>query len=325
MSSSRVVVFGDLNLDIVYFLDSEEISFRDVSYVARSASYFPGGVAGNFSVATRRLGLPPTPIATVGSDPVADMLLGNLVEEGVDTRFVNRVSGEPTGVMSIVVGPSGRRVILGYRGANALNIVDEQRVVESLRVARYLLSYGFVVYNVDSGHSLLELIRVADREGIEVGVDVGGIDRSRAGILPQIRGRVSHVFVNVDELSDILGYSGVDAAEALYRSLKPRTLFLKMGSRGAIAFVGDKKIHRPSFKIRATDTTGCGDAFNAGVVYALIRGYDINDALLIGNAMGAFKAQGLGPKYLPKSIRELEEFIELYIKDLSTSQTSSKG
>ncbi len=41
---------------MIYFLNSSELIFRDVSYVAKRGLYTPGRVAGNLAVAARRLG-----------------------------------------------------------------------------------------------------------------------------------------------------------------------------------------------------------------------------------------------------------------------------
>lgn len=308
----RVVVYGDLNLDIIYFVEAEDLYLRDVSYISRGAVVQPGGVAGNFSVAIRRLDIPAKPLSTVGYDVVADLLLKNLEDERVETKLVSRVREEPTGVMSIIVTPSGRRTIIGYRGANKYNVLDEGRISQALSRADYVFIYGFVVNNIDDSRSLVELVNYAAREGVGVGVDIGGIPRSKASILLQIRGKVSHLFVNIDELAEVLGYASLEAAEYLYKALEPKALFLKMGSQGAVAYYDGKRIYKPAFKVRAIDTTGCGDAFNAGVVYAILNDYDYEDALLLGNAMGSYKAQGIGPKYLPSSLKELEDFIEIH-------------
>lgn len=49
-----------------------------------------------------------------------------------------------------------------------------------------------------------------------------------------------------------------------------------------------------AFAIDVVDTTGCGDAFSAGFVYGTRIGRQPRDAAVLGNAVAALVAQGLG-------------------------------
>jgi len=50
----------------------------------------------------------------------------------------------------------------------------------------------------------------------------------------------------------------------------------------------------PAFSVDVVDTTGCGDAFSAGFVHATVIGRAPREAAVLGNAVAAFVAQGLG-------------------------------
>jgi sugar/nucleoside kinase (ribokinase family) len=52
--------------------------------------------------------------------------------------------------------------------------------------------------------------------------------------------------------------------------------------------------HVPAFEVDVVDTTGCGDAFSAGFVYGRSLGRTPHDAAVLGNAVAALVAQGLG-------------------------------
>ena len=45
-----------------------------------------------------------------------------------------------------------------------------------------------------------------------------------------------------------------------------------MGEQGSSALVGDRFYHEPAFKVHAVDTTGAGDVFRGGFIYALVNG-----------------------------------------------------
>ncbi|MGC9181672.1 carbohydrate kinase family protein [Thermogladius sp.] len=310
MSEKRVFVYGDLNLDVIYFLDTDELVFRDVSYVARRGLYAPGGVAGNLAVAARRLGSRTSVIAKVGEDVVGVVLVKDLETEGVGVRYVAATREEPTGVMSISVKPGGGRVIVGYRGANRLNTPSSEVIESVVSSADAVFAYGFAARNVDRGESLVGLLTRASRESVVTGLDLSGFNKGDRSLLLKLKKSVTYAFINLDELEELVGSASVSAAEALYKSLEPEVLFLKMGERGSMAIAGDKKVSVKAFNVMAVDTTGSGDAFNAGVLYSVLEGFDLDKALLYGNAMGAYKALGVGARHLPRSLRELEEFIE---------------
>jgi sugar/nucleoside kinase (ribokinase family) len=50
----------------------------------------------------------------------------------------------------------------------------------------------------------------------------------------------------------------------------------------------------PALAVDVVDTTGCGDAFSAGFVYGIRSGRPPCDAAVLGNAVAALVAQGLG-------------------------------
>jgi sugar/nucleoside kinase (ribokinase family) len=52
--------------------------------------------------------------------------------------------------------------------------------------------------------------------------------------------------------------------------------------------------HAPAFHVEAVDTTGAGDVFRAGVIYALLRGWPTPDLLRFANAAAAVSCTRLG-------------------------------
>jgi ribokinase len=311
LTEKHVRVYGDLNLDVIYLLPTSKIRFRDVSYLARRGFYSPGGVAGNLAVALRRIGVKASVVGKVGVDPAGLMLVRDLEANNVGVGFVSYTNQEATGVMSILVSPEGSRLIIGFRGANRLNLLDDQLLDGVLRGVDSVFAYGFSADNIDGGESLKKLLGRASKEGLTTALDMGGLTRGHAALVSALRSTLNYVFINMDELGDLMGDRSLSAAEALFSILEPEALFVKMGDKGSLAITRRGKFKQDAFKIKPVDTTGSGDAFNAGVLYSLLEGFDYDRALVLGNAMGAYKALGYGARHLPRSLVELEEFIEL--------------
>ncbi|MFL5958152.1 MAG: carbohydrate kinase family protein, partial [Solirubrobacterales bacterium] len=69
------------------------------------------------------------------------------------------------------------------------------------------------------------------------------------------------------------------------------------GADGAMVAEVDRVLRVPAFDIDVVDTTGCGDAFSAGFVVGLGLGRDPRDAAVLGCAVAALVAGGLGSDY----------------------------
>jgi sugar/nucleoside kinase (ribokinase family) len=103
--------------------------------------------------------------------------------------------------------------------------------------------------------------------------------------------------------------SGVpDQEEALRALRRPhhRMLCVTLGEQGAMA-VDDQGVHHaPAFAVDAVDTTGAGDVFRAGFIYALLRGWPTDDILRFANAAAAVSCTRLGALGGIPSLEEVE-------------------
>ena len=93
------------------------------------------------------------------------------------------------------------------------------------------------------------------------------------------------------------------AAETAKAPLRP--LCVTLGTNGAMALDGDRIIHSPAFAVNAVDTTGSGDVFRAGFVYATLAGWPTAEVLRFSNAAAAVSvtrsAQWPAHRHSPKS------------------------
>ncbi len=71
-------------------------------------------------------------------------------------------------------------------------------------------------------------------------------------------------------------YSGSDdtLVNTLIRQYGLQYIFVTKGGSGASLYSKKRVLHRAALETDVTDTTGCGDAFIAGIVYALARNFD---------------------------------------------------
>lgn len=106
--------------------------------------------------------------------------------------------------------------------------------------------------------------------------------------------RHGHYFLpNQAEASLITGTQNPEEAVRALAQLGP-TAVMKLGAAGAIACRQNKLFHCPALPIeRVVDTTGAGDAFNAGFIYGTLQGYELPDALRCGTICGSLSTTAM--------------------------------
>ena len=299
-----VAVLGDLNIDLLLRVDF--IPTADIAVAAKELRIDHGGVAGNLAVALSRLGVKSRVIGAVGRDVFGSEIINRLRRDGVDTRYVKVIKEVPTGIMVVLIVPSGMRTIIGFRGANAYINLSSDEVNEVLRDVIHVHISGYTGLNNDGGSFMLKLARISKELGMSVSVDLEGIAIHKKNLVNRLRGTVDYVMLNGDELKYLSGCEDIEEGlNKLDNTLKPKAIFLKLGPRGSMVYYGGVITKVEPFKVRAIDSTGAGDAFNAGVIYGLLRGLEPTEAAKIGNAMGAYACLGSGARYLPRGIDEL--------------------
>jgi sugar/nucleoside kinase (ribokinase family) len=113
---------------------------------------------------------------------------------------------------------------------------------------------------------------------------------------PEVKSALQLVDVfspNAEEALALTGASSVEAALAELAALSPLVV-IKLGKEGAIAQQGSRIVRVPGIRVNAIDTTGAGDNFDCGFVYAQIRGYSLEDSLRCGNICGGLSTESHG-------------------------------
>ena len=85
---------------------------------------------------------------------------------------------------------------------------------------------------------------------------------------------------------------------------------LKLGEKGCLLFDGKKLIREYGITVDVVDPTGAGDAFNAGVIYGVIRGLDLEKVARLANIIGTLSTTRLGAGQNLPTRREIIEFLK---------------
>ncbi|EKP95553.1 sugar kinase, ribokinase [Thermaerobacter subterraneus DSM 13965] len=287
-----MVVAGDLVLDLVVQVPERLHRGSDTWGALHPRQ---GGSVANTAAWLARLGVPVVFCGRVGRDPLGHALVVALEAEGVEVRAVPDDQA-PTGVILALVGPDGEKSMVIGPGANhRLEAGDlPPGLVEGAGLC-YLTGYSF--FWEDARDAARAVMARALEAGVPVAVDASSaalLARQGAeGVLQQWQG-VSILFANEEEAALLAGgIPGDEAAERL-GGLLP-VVGIKAGPRGAWGVAWGRRWRVEALPVpRVVDTTGCGDAWNAGMLAGLRAGLDPEAAARLGRFVAAWVAQRPG-------------------------------
>lgn len=304
---ARILVAGELNADLILSgLPSLPVLGRELlgtdfamvlgSSPAITAARLAALGADDPSYAVGFVGL-------IGDDDMGRFVLRQLEAFGVNHEHV-RTADVPTGV-TISLPYERDRALLTYAGAMA--VFDGAAITPEL-LSRYThLHVGSFFLQTRLQPHLARIFAQARELGVTTSLDVGW-DPSEAWMrnpyLAPALAEVDDFLPNEDETVAL-----ADDPEALKSQVRG-TLWVKRGGRGASAYTADGAVHTPAFTVVPVDTTGAGDAFNAGVIYARrVRGEPVESALRFASACGAVATLHIGGATAAPNERMMREWI----------------
>lgn len=273
---ARITVVGDVGLDVWCRLTAPLAPGDDTP--ARITAH-PGGAGGNTAAWLADLGVQVDLIARVGDDEAGRTAAAELTARGVSCRF-GVDARHPTCRVVVLIGPDGDRTMVSDRGANAALHPDDIHLTELGRPGHLHLS-GYVLLDEASRPAGRTALARAAAAGWSTSVDpqtaagVGAV--GAATFLGWVRG-VDLLLPNDAELAALGGPAAALAAA--------RAVAVTHGRDGATWFAGAERRQVPVERVDDTDSTGAGDAFNAGLLAAWVRGADPTAALTAGVRAG---------------------------------------
>lgn len=274
-------------------------------------SLHTGGCAINAATALRRLGLPVDIIGKIGSDPLGDFLISELVERGIGTQGVKRDRQVGTSGTMVMVEPSGERRFVHYIGANAMLTLEDIDFTV-VKDASILLVAGCLVLPGLDGEPTAELLRRARNAGVITFLDVVWDDTGRwMDLVGPSLPYLDYFVPSLPEAQAITGREDpVEAAQVLLDH-GVGTVALKMDSEGCLVITSDAAVIRqPAYKVDVVDATGAGDAFAAGFAAGVYQDWSLEKTACFANAVGALCATGLGATGGVRSLVETLEFMD---------------
>ncbi|HYE13420.1 MAG TPA: PfkB family carbohydrate kinase [Pyrinomonadaceae bacterium] len=262
-----------------------------------------GGQTATAMVGLRRLGLKTAYAGRFGSDEAGRFGLEAVRAEGVNVEWAEVVEGARNQIAFILIDArTGERTIIWDR--------DERLAYREDEAPRGFARRGRVLHmDAHDPPACARLAREARGAGTVVTIDIDNIYDGLSELLPLV-----DVLISSKEFPQRL--TGVSDERAALVEVKARlrpeaVVGMTLGERGAVVFHGGAFLEAPAFAVPGgcRDTTGAGDAFHTGFLYALLRGEEIEGCLTTACAVAALKCRDLGARTALPTQQELDNFL----------------
>jgi sugar/nucleoside kinase (ribokinase family) len=264
-----------------------------------SADVTPGGQVASAMVACQAWGLRARYIGKVGDDAAARFQEEELSSAGVEHHLLRASNCSSQIALILVDEATGERTILWKRDAR-LKIHPEELNRDWIVNARAVLVDG---HDMEAATQAARWAREAD---IPV---IADLDNLYDGVQVLLED-VDYLMTSRDFPAHLTGQSDLlQSLPAIARRFGCRVAGATLGRQGAIAWDGRRFVYCPAFQVKAVDTTGAGDIFHGGFVYALLQGWANERILEFSCAAAALNCAAIGARGGIRPVAEIERLM----------------
>ena len=258
------------------------------------------GTAAGTSVDLAKLGMEVAAMGAIGRDEPGDFLVAAMRRYGIDTTHLVRKANAQTSVSMLPIRPNGERPALHVVGANG-ELTYEDVNLDVVAGARFLHLGGTPLMPRFDGEPASRVLRYARERGVTTFFDLLGI--ARPDLAQKVGACLPHLDFFMPNYEEAVMLTGLTDRRDLLRRLLDggaRHVVLKFGAGGSCVGYYEKggsvlrEVRTPSFRVPVVDSTGCGDAWDAGFIKGLSLGWGLDEAARLGCACGGLVIQGLG-------------------------------
>lgn len=276
-------------------MPGDNVNMRGSAYLQQ-----PGGLASCALAAAARLGASTRIIAHIGDDDAGRFIRRDLESEGVDTSLLLTRSGGGSHVSLILVDEnSGDRSIITRLPTTAPIGLDE--------ISRRDITDAKVLFVDNISELTLGAARWARDAGMRVVLDPAQPYERIKELLPY----VDVPIVPQQWARAWMPDRPLEAAAEALRRAGAAIAVVTMGERGSLVSWEDGLEHVPAFPVEVVDTTGAGDAYHGGFMFALLQDWDVPTMARFASAVGSLNCRALGGRQALPTRAEVDAILSM--------------
>ena len=285
--------------------------------ITRTKDYhrFLGGSPTNVAVNAARLGLKSVLVATCGQDGLGDYIVRKLNANDVITSYVRKSENEPTSII-LVSKSTSTPDFIAYREADC-QIDQSQIPQELLENAKFFHTTCFALSKNPARSVILANAKKAKALGLQTSIDINFSeriwpDREEAKLaLKEYLSTDPFVKLSEDDCYRLFAEAKTeDFIFEYFHGLGASTICLTKGKDGVVlSSLEHGMFHQKAMLVDdIKDTTGAGDAFWTGFLYAQLLNKNLEEAITIAQKLAVLKLQNVGR--LPEGIN-IQEYLNI--------------
>ncbi|GGE04723.1 carbohydrate kinase family protein [Psychroflexus salis] len=273
-----------------------------------------GGSPTNVALNVSRLGLHAAMVATCGEDGFGDYIFKRFEEANVNIVGLRKIKEKPTSII-FVSRSKATPDFIPYREAD-VQILDKQISTNTLANTRIFHTTCFALSKNPAQSTILQKATEAFKLGCKLSIDVNFSEN----IWPSREDAIC-VILSYCKLNPLVKISDDDMFRLFGKTLPYQQIFqffhdagvdivcLTLGAKGVVLSQKNQEtIELPAIKIeKILDTTGAGDAFWSGFLFAYIQQKPMKECLEVALKLAALKLQNVGR--LPDQINILSQLL----------------
>jgi sugar/nucleoside kinase (ribokinase family) len=248
-----------------------------------------GGSAANTATGIASFGGKAGFIGKVATDQFGHVFRHDIRAAGVTFDTPPAGDGEPTARSLILVTPDGQRTMNTFLGVSP-HLGNGEVDAELVRSARILYLEGYLFDRSEAKAAFRQAADIAAKAGRQVALSLSDpfcVDRHRAEFLELVRESVDILFANEAEVTSLYETASFDVAAERART-DTRLAALTRSEKGSVILSGGEAVEIPAAPVKeVVDTTGAGDLYAAGFLFAVARDMPLATAGRLGSLAAA--------------------------------------
>jgi len=285
----KVCVLGSFNVDMISYLP--RLPEAGESLLSNKFIFSPGGKGCNQALAASYSDSPVHFITKIGTDQFSEYAINFISSSKIKTSTIYQTEKYQTGTASIFVSEnSGENIISIYPGSNMDITADEVKIQKDK-----IINSNIILLQLETNiEALSEIIEIGNEYNIPIILNPAPYNN----IVNELIGKIDILTPNETEV-DI--ETAKKAAEIIYNK-GVKKVVITLGSKGSIAFDGNKFIYSPAYTAVVKNTAGAGDAFNGALAASLAKGKQFSYALRYASAFSSLAVETSNASEMPEDI-----------------------
>ncbi len=306
----KVCVLGSFNVDMISYLP--RLPEAGESLLANKFIFSPGGKGCNQALAASYSDSQVHFITKIGTDQFSEYAINFISSSKIKASTIYQTEKFQTGTASIFVSEN---IISIYPGSNMDITADEIKIQKDK-----VINSNIILLQLETNiEALKEIISIGNEFNIPIILNPAPYN----DIVNELINKVDILTPNETEASLLSNINVIDietakkAAEVIYKK-GVKKVVITLGSKGSIAYDGNKFIYSPAYTAVVKNTAGAGDAFNGALAASLAKGKQFPYALRYASAFSSLAVETSNASEMPEDINVMHRINQITYSQVIT-------